>query len=123
MRFFSSKKMSSQIDMFATQSPPKKKGNGGGRVNVPSTFPARLCVFKWVCLFDWFEGEEKPFKIYLVSKLGSEVKDAWLNSTVSVTSRQKKLTVSALNNKRVSLFGKIESSMYIIIRHFFLQTS
>lgn len=104
--------MSSQIDMFASQSPIKKGKMVRAGVKLPPTCPARLCFFKWLLCFDWDEEEEKPFQVYPVSKFGNEIKESWIQGVLSPASRRKKIRLEILENQTISLFGKIESSKF-----------
>ena len=108
--------MASQIDMFASQQNNENKINGTPRVS--STCPPKLNFWKWVILFEKDENAKFPFLIYPVAKFGGEIKDSWLKSILSNTSRDKTITLSALENKKVSLFGKIEASKFNLSNHF-----
>lgn len=112
--------MASQLDMFASQ-----QDIGGDEDNaatnpprVSSTCPPRLIMWKWVVLFDRDETVTCPFMVHPVSRLGNEIKESWLKSILSPSARQKSIQVSALDNKTVSLFGKIESSK-VLAKYFF----
>ena len=108
------RKMASQIDMFTSQ-PIEREENPmslSGTPRVASTCPPKLNMWKWVVLFDRDESVPNPFLVHLVSLFGGEIKDSWLKSILSNQSRKKSITLSALDNKKVFLFGKIESSKF-----------
>lgn len=102
--------MASQVDMFASQDNVVEENLVTNTPRVASTCPAKLNFWKWVVIFDWDDSVKCPFSIYSTTKLGGEIKDSWLKSVLSTTSRKKPLNLSALENKTVSLFGKVDSS-------------
>lgn len=108
--------MSSQIDFFASQ-PEERTSNEVPEVpTVASTCPPRtLNLFKWIILFDHDENEQFPFNVFQASQFGSEIKDSWVKSTLGDSSRMKCLKLSALENKTVSLFAKIDSGKTVLV--------
>lgn len=98
----------SQVDMFLSQ--PEVDNPVPSTPRVVSTCPPRLNMWKWLILFDHDESVRCPFMICPASRFGAEIKDSWTKSVLSSPSRKKPLKLSALENKSVSLFGKIESS-------------
>ena len=99
----SSKMSCSQRDMFLSspdQSPEK----------VPSSLPATLTYsYLWVILFDWCEDVEEPFGIFQIGFFApNEIKKKWISGDLDLSSREKKLSFSALPGKTVSLFAKVE---------------
>ena len=102
--------MDSQIDMFASQPITTADCEINDIPRVASTCPPKLNMWKWVVLFDRDESARCPFEIHPISRFGSEIKDSWMKSILSTAAREKSISLSALENKTVSLFGKIEAS-------------
>lgn len=100
--------MSSQDDIFASQQNEKTAFPGTPRVS--STCPASFKMWKWVVLFVRDETVKSPFVVHPVSHFEGEIKDSWVKSLLSTSARKKPIQLSALQNRTVSLFGKIESS-------------
>lgn len=90
--------------MFASQ--PESEATNVANKNVSSSCPAKI-ISKWIMVFEWDEDVEKPFQTLLSSNYKTEIKEAWLTSTLSSKSRTKKLV---LDGKSMSLFGKMNSS-------------
>lgn len=102
--------MDSQVDLFASQPVQPVLDQVEIDLSAPSSScPPRLGQSsKWVIVFEWDEGVEEVFKVYLISYFGSEIQESWITSVLSSASRQKKLKFSRLEGKTVSLFGKID---------------
>ena len=106
--------MASQLDMFASQQQHgvEEDNPGNEAPRLSSTCPPRLNMWKWVVLFDRDETVSSPFLVHSVCRFGNEIKDSWTKSILSSSSRKKTIQLSALDNKTVSLFAKIESSKF-----------
>ena len=59
--------------------------------------------------FDWDENEEEPFKLYQVALFSAaELNPKWINGELDLCSRLKKLRLSAVPGKTLSIFAKVE---------------
>lgn len=83
-------------------------------MQVTASLPCYL--YNLVILFEWgIEEKMGRFKVF-ERKLFPEIKDAWIKGQLKPNSRFKKLKKLSEEAGVFSLFGKIESGMYCIVK-------
>ena len=88
--------------MFASQ--PEQGEPVKKPTEISSSCPVKT-MSKWLLFFEWDEEKQSPFQVFSSTHFGSEIKEAWIKSTLSAKAREKKLK---LDGKTMSLFGKFE---------------
>ena len=96
--------MASQRDFFDESSNDEKK---------VCSLPTHL--YNWVILFQWDVPENSGRFKFFERNLFPEIKDAWIQGQLKANSRAKKLKPFQSEGGTFSLFGKIESGMFLLL--------
>ena len=101
--------MDSDTDMFDTQIPPTPTQTQKSNVRKAAV------SFGYIILFHWSHEISKPFMIYNTHDFNeSEIRDSWIENILSAKWRKRKLKpIPMLKNIKVSLFGKLESGIFV----------
>ena len=104
----------SQVDIFATQPPTKKRKEKEITSSAPvlHTKKPNDYVYKWLIIFRWGDDTDGPFEMVALDDLNpSEYEANWLTGIMSPKSRRKYRNLDIYPDFSVSVFAKVESGI------------